>query len=224
MATQWGQTNVRHGDINTQREFERKSSPVVQSKTQSSVGGSNPSTGGIAQTSESQYTVYHNGVPINTLGMNQSINFTDITPATDDMTQVSFALRALGDNGKEDVVLAAFVPSEKWYIERFTLDVLDTTAAQDFVDGGRKYRKPMYHDVVHNLPNPIYSIYSVGDTHAIPEVEMIGNTLRVRCRISDNYEAYHPFLNTEWGFVSDINENIGKFDSVEFVIIVRGIS
>ena len=222
MATQWGQTNLRHTDINVQREFERKSSPVVQSKTQSSVGGSNPSAGGITQSSENQYTVYHNGTPVNTLGMNQSINFTDVTPATDDMTQVSFTLRALGDNGKEDAIIAAFVPKEPWYIERFTLEVLDIEAAQNIEHNGYKYRNPMYHDVYHGLNNPVYSIYCVGHEHAVPEVEMLIDRLRVRCRVSDNYDIPRPFLNTTWNFSADVSENISKFDNLEFVIIVRG--
>lgn len=222
MATQWGQTNLRHSDINVQREFERKSSPVVQSKTQSSVGGSNPSTGGITQSSESKYTVYHNGTPVNTLGINQSINFTDVSPATDNMVQVSFTLRALGDNGKEDVILAAFVPHEPWYIERFVLESVDTNAAQCLGEGGNKYRTPMYHDVLHGLNNPTYSIYSVGTEHCIPEVEMLNDVLRVRSRISNNYDNYSPFRNTRYQINADINENISKFDNVEFVIIVKG--
>lgn len=223
MATQWGQTNLRHTDINVQREFERKSSPVVQSKTQATVSGSNPTTNlGTGIPDGNTYTVYHNGDPINTIGMNQSINFTDVTPVIDNMTQVSFTLRAVGSNGKEDVILAAFVPKEPWYIERFTLEVLDTDAAQDLTRNGYKYRSPMYHDVIHGLNNPVYSIYCVGSEHAIPEIELLSDRLRVRCRVSDNYDIPEPFLNTTWNFSADVSENISKFDNLEFIIIVKG--
>lgn len=223
MATQWGQTSSKHTDINIQREFERKSSPVIPTEKTKSGSSSTSNTSSGNLNSSSQYTVYHNGIPVNTIGQNQSLNFTDVIPANDTMKQVSFTLRALGDNGKEDVVLAAFVPSEPWYIERFTLDIIDTNAAQNLDSTGKKYRIPKYHDVVHNIDNPIYSIYNLGADYCIPDVQIIEKTFRVTGRISDNYETYRPFLNTKLGFSSDINENIGKFDNVEFLIIVKGI-
>lgn len=226
MPVTWGQTGIRHNDINIQREFERKSSPVKTEDGKKSVtsNGTISSQSSPIGSVETQYSIYHNGTAINTIGKNQSVNFTDIEPYSDTMKQVVFTLRAIGDNGKEDVVLAAFVPTEPWYIERFTLDVLDTTAAQDLTLGGYKYRQPMYHDVLHNIDNPIYSIYSVGNEYAIPEVELISKTFRVRDRISDSYSNAKPFLNTRWRFNSDINENISKFDVVEFIIIVKGAS
>jgi len=226
MPVTWAQTGMRHSDINIQREFERKSSPVKTEDSKNSVtsNGTTSSQGSPKGLSDAKYSIYHNGTVINTIGMNQSINFTDIEPYSDTMKQVVFTLRAIGDNGKEDVILAAFTPTEPWYIERFTLDVIDTTAAQDLILGGYKYRQPMYHDVLHNIDNPVYSIYSVGNEYAIPEVELIGKTFRVRDRISNAYSNAKPFLNTHWHFNSDINENIGKFDVVEFIIIVKGAS
>lgn len=168
------------------------------------------------------YTIYHNGTVVKTIEKNRSLNFIDNSADTSNMRGVVFVVNASGSDSYEDATVSAFAPSDPWYIERFTLDVLDEDAVQDIELGGYRYRKPMYHDVLHGLNNPVYSIYPVGAIGAMPEVELLAGKLRVRCRVSDNYGRPKPFLNTEWGLYPGINENIGKSDSIEFIIIVRG--
>jgi hypothetical protein len=168
------------------------------------------------------YTIYHNSTVVKTIEKNRSLNFVDNGADIANMRGVVFVVNASGTDSYEDATVSAFAPSDPWYIERFTLDVLDENAAQDLELGGHKYRKPMYHDINHGLNNPVYSIYTVGLTGVIPEVELLSGKLRVRCRVSDNYDRPEPYLNTSWGFYADDKEDIGKSDSVEFIIIVRG--
>jgi hypothetical protein len=168
------------------------------------------------------YTIYHNSTVVKTIEKNRSLNFVDNGADIANMRGVVFVVNASGNESYEDATVSAFAPSDPWYIERFTLDMLDTEAMQDLELGGYKYRKPMYHDVNHGLNNPVYSIYPVGIEGAIPEVELLAGKLRVRCRVSDNYDRPKPFLNTGWQFYPGIGEHAGKFDNVEFIIIVRG--
>ena len=168
------------------------------------------------------YTIYHNGTVVKNIEKNRSLNFLDNAADITNMRGVVFIVNASGTDSYEDATVSAFAPSDPWYIERFTLDILDESAAQDLELGGHKYRKPMYHDVNHGLNNPVYSIYTVGLTGVIPEVELLSGKLRVRCRVSDDYDRPEPYLNTSWGFYADDKEDIGKSDSVEFIIIVRG--
>ena len=168
------------------------------------------------------YTVYHNGNPVNTKLINRAIDFRDSNSIIGRMREVVFSLNAINDGDYEIARIRGYVDSEPWYIERFTLEVLDTNAAQDLTHNGYKYRSPMYHDVIHGLNNPVYSIYCVGSEHAMPEIELLSDRLRVRCRVSDNYDIPEPFLNTTWNFSADVSENISKFDNLEFIIIVKG--
>lgn len=168
------------------------------------------------------YTVYHNGSPVNTKFVNRAIDFLDSATILNNMREVVFSIDASSDGKYETARIRGFVNSEPIYIERFTLDVVDINAAQNLDSTGKKYRIPKYHDVIHNLNNPIYSIYNLGLEYCIPDIEIMTDTIRVRSRISDNYDLYKPFLNTRYSISTDTNEYLGKLDNVEFLIIVKG--
>ena len=195
--------------------------PVAQLQPTTTPDGNEGNNG--TTTIAKLYTIYHNGIVIKTLERNQSLNFLDNGADTSNMKGVVFTVNASGDGSYENATVSAFAPTDPWYIERFTLDVLDTEAVQSMLDGGSKYRTPMYHDVVHGLNNPVYSIYSIGDVYVIPEIELYPGRLRVRSRLCSMYKFGKPFLNTEWHPSMGPGELLGKEDVAEFIIIVRGV-
>lgn len=158
MATQWGQTNLRHTDVNVQREFERKSSPVVQSKTQSSIGGRNPSIGGNQQTPDNGYTVYHNGVPVTEIRKNISTNYIDGITSEGDQYDVVFETFSIGN----DANVRGFVKIPKtqlsdqvFYSEEFYTDKYFSNEPHAFyselIPQYMKFGTIVYHDVKHNF-------------------------------------------------------------------------
>lgn len=212
MATQWGQTNLRHTDINVQREFERKSSPVVQSKTQATVSGSKPSIGSNQQPSDNGYTVYHNGVPMTDIGKNISTNYIDGIAIEGDQYDVIFQTFATGN----DAHVKGFVKIPKtqlsdqvFYSEEFYTDkyfsnephALYSNLSPNYI----KFGTVVYHDVKHNfgLDNKyevIWSITYIGDTsyRAIPLVVPIdGNTVRVYSSVRYELSRIWEYKNTK---------------------------
>ena len=211
MATQWGQTNVRHTDINVQREFERKSSPVVQSKIQSSTNRSNPLIGSNPQLPDNQYTVYHNGAPVTDIGKNISTNYIDGSSLEGDQYDVIFETFGIGN----DANIKGFVKIPKtqlsdqvFYSEEFYTDKYFSNEPHAFyselIPQYMKFGTIVYHDVKHNfgLDNKyelIWSITYIGDTsyRAIPLVVPIdGNTIRVYSSVRYGLENVWAYRNT----------------------------
>ena len=232
MATQWGQTNLRHNDINVQREFERKSSPVVQSKTQSSVGVSNPSIGGNQQSSDYSYTVYHNGVPVTEIRENISTNYIDGITSEGDQYDVVFETFGMGN----DANVRGFVKIPKaqlsdqvFYSEEFYTDKYFSNEPHalysDIVPNYIKFGTVVYHDVKHNfgLDNKyelIWSITYIGDTsyRAIPLVVPIdGNTVRVYSSVRYELSYIWEYKNTKLMIVPE-EEAISKESLPRFFI------
>ena len=232
MATQWGQTNLRHTDINVQREFERKSSPVVQSKTKSSVGESNPSIGSNQQPSDNGYTVYHNGVPMTDIGKNISTNYIDGIAIEGDQYDVIFQTFATGN----DAHVKGFVKIPKtqlsdqvFYSEEFYTDkyfsnephALYSNLSPNYI----KFGTVVYHDVKHNfgLDNKyevIWSITYIGDTsyRAIPLVVPIdGNTVRVYSSVRYELSRIWEYKNTKLMIMPE-EEAISKESLPKFFI------
>ena len=232
MATQWGQTNLRHTDINVQREFERKSSPVIQSKTQATVSGSNPTTGGIAQPSGNHYTVYHNGTPITDIGKNISTNYIDGIVIEGDQYDVVFETFATGS----DAHVKGFIKIPKtqlsdrmFYSEEFYTDKYFSNEPHalysDLTTNYIKFGTVVYHDVKHNfeLDNKyeiIWSITYIGDTsyRAIPLVVPIdGNTVRVYSSVRYELSNIWEYKNTRLMILPE-EEAISKESLPKFFI------
>ncbi len=233
MATQWGQTNLRHTDINVQREFERKSSPVVQSKTQATVSGSNPTTNlGTGIPNGNTYTVYHNGVPMTDIGKNISTNYIDGIAIEGDQYDVIFQTFATGN----DAHVKGFVKIPKtqlsdqvFYSEEFYTDkyfsnephALYSNLSPNYI----KFGTVVYHDVKHNfgLDNKyevIWSITYIGDTsyRAIPLVVPIdGNTVRVYSSVRYELSRIWEYKNTKLMIMPE-EEAISKESLPKFFI------
>ena len=232
MATQWGQTNLRHTDINVQREFERKSSPVVQSKVQSSTGGNNPTIGGNAQSLETGYTVYHNGTPVNEVKKNISTNYIDGIQSEGDQYDITFQVFGTGNDAHVNgfvkipkTQLANQVTySEEFYTDKYFSDQPHALFS-NLIPKDIKFSTVVYHDVKHNFGienyrELLWSIVYTGDTtyRVIPLVVPIDrNTVRVYASVRYGISRWWQYRNTVLMSVPS-SEQISKESLPKFFI------
>ena len=217
MPSRHGQTSYLHSDINVQREFERmaRSGSVTQTtnKTTGNIpsgGFSSPQSNGAAIPTTSaiqDYSILHNGIYINTKGINRSLDFIDGIMVEGQPIDVMFDVNAIKviENEHASVSAKVFIPFKIRPIKRIihTFDVnakfTSDSAAYSTVnepDGYASYMKHTYsthlfRDIKHNynLLNPENFVYSIFDNRSfnpkfglncnLKVVGLDSNTIRV---------------------------------------------
>lgn len=224
MPTTWGQTSFKHADKEVQREFERKSTPVVTNKQIVGGSGDNPLLSNSTDSSDnSQYTIYHNGIAVNTIGRNRSINFIDLEKDTTNMKRIEFKVSASGDSSGEDALLEAYYENDRFYIERFFLTTINENAPTGYKYGISKYRDIKHNFNLSDMNKLIYSVYCVSEINHIPFVKIIdANTLRVYGNVINNIESMIPYRNTKLAMNRPELEFLNpKDDNPEFIIVIE---
>ena len=173
-----------------------------------------------------EYTVYHNSIPVQTVGKNISTNYIDFDgDKTKYIHPVVFEVSALR-GGKENAMVQAWVAKDGFYMERFKLETLVVPQRADLLGGGQKIGQYYSKEIKHNLNSEkvVHSIYQLSNINVRVHVKVIdNNTLLVTGRLVMDYStSVHGYRNTVLHENGDVGEISTKGDECELVIVVEG--
>ena len=234
MPSRHGQTSYLHSDINVQREFERMGRKSSSEKTTVQTGKTTPTghssssqpNGAVAEQSTfvQDYSILHNGLYINTKGINRSLDFIDGTLIEGQPIDVMFDVNAIKvlENEHASVSATVFIPFKnrptKRIIHTFDINAKFTSDAEAYStvnepDGYAAYMKHTYsthlfRDIKHNynLLNPENFVYSIFDNRSfnpkfgincnLKVVALDANTIRVYGGYSYDIDQETVWINS----------------------------